>query len=766
MALGSLVVHLGLDAAEFTTALTKSEYQAKKFANDVKASFAGNLLADFAQNVISQFSRLPLALVDSIAAYKQLSEKIGASASSLSGLQEASNLSGVSLDTVAAASVRLTTALSKQDDESKGVGVALKAINIPLEEFKKLDPVSQLEAVAKKLAEFKDGAGKTAIAVALFGRSGAEALPFLNDLADAGGRNVRLTEEQIVAADRFTKQYALVKSEVSKFAQVVIAEAIPAFASLLKGITDVVNGSGKLGSSTVIADWAFTAARALAVLLESVTFVLKGIRALAGSFEAVFADMQLAGTFLANGGVIGLAFESTRKEMSDALEKRNKTVKEANARYVDLWNYDATAISKAIDRAQAASKNIVPDTRKDLGIPDLGGKGSKTKAFQDDAATKFLQTQREIEAVLRAQLSGEDKLGAAKKEQVKFEQMIADLKEKRTLTADQKSLLAAQDAIRAQLGQNVALEEQISIRARNLKREQEITEAMQKQAALVEKRKRDFADAEAAAQSYLDTLKTGFDRERQGMGIGQSGRDRLAGLTQIQDKYAQQLLQLESDRRKGMDDDVYTEELDRIRRFQSQALEEWDKHFGNIKELQQNGYLGMQDALADYLDNAANQFEQVKGLTENVFSGLEDVWVRFVTTGKLSFKEFSQSVIADVARMQAKMMLSKFLTGIFGSYDTGGLDSLIGTQSAKYPMATGTNYVPYDGFQASLHKGEAVIPKAYNPSAGGNGGKTSIVQNITIQGSPQMSRWEMERSMYNASVQAVNDKRNRGGTGW
>jgi hypothetical protein len=42
-------------------------------------------------------------------------------------------------------------------------------------------------------------------------------------------------------------------------------------------------------------------------------------------------------------------------------------------------------------------------------------------------------------------------------------------------------------------------------------------------------------------------------------------------------------------------------------------------------------------------------------------------------------------------------------------------------------LAVGTNYVPNDTL-AFLHKGEAVVPKQYNPSAGGAGG---IIINIT-----------------------------------
>ena len=44
--------------------------------------------------------------------------------------------------------------------------------------------------------------------------------------------------------------------------------------------------------------------------------------------------------------------------------------------------------------------------------------------------------------------------------------------------------------------------------------------------------------------------------------------------------------------------------------------------------------------------------------------------------------------------------------------------------------ATGTNYVPKDG-PAYLHQGEAVIPKAYNPAAGGNSRTDALLEGLT-----------------------------------
>ena len=48
------------------------------------------------------------------------------------------------------------------------------------------------------------------------------------------------------------------------------------------------------------------------------------------------------------------------------------------------------------------------------------------------------------------------------------------------------------------------------------------------------------------------------------------------------------------------------------------------------------------------------------------------------------------------------------------------------------PLADGTNYVPRDGFLATLHEGEAVVPKKFNPAAGGQPSTTTSAP-ITVQ---------------------------------
>lgn len=171
---------------------------------------------------------------DAIAKYQELSDKVGDAAEQIASLQPAADLSGVSLDTIAAASIKLTAALSKTDDESKGAGAAIKALGLDFEKFKQLKPVEQMDALAQAFNRFEDGAGKTATAVALFGKSGAEMLPFFKDLAEQGERQIRLTSEQIEAADKFSKQMAKLRGETSLLSQEIAGPLITALNTLIE----------------------------------------------------------------------------------------------------------------------------------------------------------------------------------------------------------------------------------------------------------------------------------------------------------------------------------------------------------------------------------------------------------------------------------------------------------------------------------------------------------------------------------------------------
>lgn len=424
-ALGSLVVSLGLDAAEFVDGLTKSEYQARKFVRDLTGATT-RAIGTFAAIGTAAAGALAAlgAAAETIAIYQDLGDVMGTTAENAAALQLAADISSTSLDTVAAASVKLTSALSKTDDEGKGAGAALKIIGLELKAFKELDPVTQFEQVAFALAGIEEGTKRTAIATALYGKSGAQLIPFLNDLAETGGRQVRLTQEQIRAADEYAKAYARVKSELSAVAQVAIAESIPAATALAtelsavaKAIFGINEEGGRLQASNAVREFASDAAVAIAVVVEGAIGAAKAIRAIGGSFQAVGADIGQAASVaraLANFGP-GQGIEETGRLINEASAKRDAVVREANQRYIDLWNYDGTRISDAIRQALSAEQRTLnrvqsdprelarrgrgPATLRQIDISGLANGTSTAQAKAADEAQRYLEgLQKQLQA--------------------------------------------------------------------------------------------------------------------------------------------------------------------------------------------------------------------------------------------------------------------------------------------------------------------------------------------------------------------------------
>lgn len=173
-------------------------------------------------------------------------------------------------------------------------------------------------------------------------------------------------------------------------------------------------------------------------------------------------------------------------------------------------------------------------------------------------------------------------------------------------------------------------------------------------------------------------------------------------------------------------------------------------------------------ALKVALEQAKNAADPLAKTLNDLFENdLQNALAGFLDgtkSAKQAFTEFANSVIADIAKIAAKNLAESILgigTGTSGSnggvggflssvigYFTGGggttAPGAVGGINAGMPaygLATGTNYVPYDGFQATLHKGEAVVPKEFNPAAGGSGmggGNTQHI-NVSVQGAPGQS---------------------------
>ena len=192
-------------------------------------------------------------------------QKIGVTTEALSALAYAAQLADVDLGTLQAGLGRLT---KFQSDAAAGTekNIALfKALGI---EFKNADgTLRNTEEVFRDLARvfqaLPDGANKTALALDVFGRSGANLIPMLNGGADGLDQMRQRAEELGIivdtetgrAAEQFNDQLSDLKLATTGLATAVAAELLPDLIRLVDKFTQATNsGDGFKSTANTIAE--------------------------------------------------------------------------------------------------------------------------------------------------------------------------------------------------------------------------------------------------------------------------------------------------------------------------------------------------------------------------------------------------------------------------------------------------------------------------------------------------------------------------------
>ena len=153
---------------------------------------------------------------------------------------------------------------------------------------------------------------------------------------------------------------------------------------------------------------------------------------------------------------------------------------------------------------------------------------------------------------------------------------------------------------------------------------------------------------------------------------------------------------------------------------------------------QQSFSEGWRQAGQKYRNNIKTDFEYAQQQAQNFTKGFEDAFVKFVQTGKLSFKDLANTMIAEFARIQAQKMLSGLFGGggFFSSLFGGGFMNGAGGMelAGSLGFANGGN-PPVGKFSVIGERGpELFLPRTAgtiipNHMLGG-GGSTTVNYNI------------------------------------
>lgn len=577
-------------------------------------------------------------MIQSMTGLKDASERVGTTVENMGALAAVAKVTGDDLGTVEAGIIKMNKALAGSDDETKGAARALDAIGLSIKDLRSLDPAEAFKRIAGALGQFENNGAKTALVMDIFGKSGAQLLPFLNDYVELSGLASKTTSDQAEMADQYERNLRKLQAAQQDLYKVVATQALPVANDFIQALLDVglqTNGV-KDSARSLAADGSLRtifeeAARAGAAFLDVASNIVKAIAQIGDSIGVVMMDLK-TGAKVAGLG-LGAGFtEEGQAAIKQALAEREAYVTEANKRLAERWDAGMTPFTDALekrfaDRKQAeagkGSQNEPP--KKRLVYGGSGGGGGGGGGGGSDPYTTELQSLGREAAKLQWQTQHIDKFAekitSAKEAQVQFDIEQGKFKD---LSAQQKeALLAAARAV-----------------------DQHAESLRQAQVGLEVTKQTEAIKANTAA-------------------MGLNTRDReLAALAQ----------DLEN---KGIKEG--TDLYNRLTEARRAALQE-------KADARANPLLGIKEGMAELGDEVNDRATQMKNVLTNAFDGAADALTEFVMTGKLNFADFARSVIADLAKMIIKQMLFNSLSaltgggGLFGlkfasggAFDSGGL---------------------------------------------------------------------------------------------
>lgn len=341
-------------------------------------------------------------------------------------------------------------------------------------------------------------------------------------------------------------------------------------------------------------------------------------------------------------------------ELNKALQSSQSNAQKLQAEYSKIDKLVKQAAAGGVQFNNDQIQQLRAAAEKQFGEKPEKVRAARVETVRDDAATKLLLDLREQQSALELQLSTSDKLTAAEKERAKFTQQIADLQSKDILTAEQQSLLANQDAIKAQLDKNVAIEQEIKLRDDALK--------LQDRAAQITK------SIEAAQASDEEQRQ----RQLDSFGLGSRARKQVEEQAQIRKEFQRFQEELVRDIPEDqLGSDQYKQAVQEIENSLNDSLAAHQKYYDDLAKEQEDWLNGAKSAFADYIDSANDLAGQTNDLIGNTLSGLEDAFVDFAVTGKTSFKDLADSIIADIIRIGTRLLISEAL-GMAGAGGKGG----------------------------------------------------------------------------------------------
>ena len=243
--------------------------------------------------------------IDAADNLNDLSQRTGVGVETLDKFGKAANDSGSSLEEVAKSMGKLAKGIV---DPASKTNEALKSIGVSSTDAQgKIRGVDAIMLdLADKFSKMPDGVEKTALAMEIFGKSGANIIPMLNEGKEAlNGYSATIDKDMAEAADKFNDSINKVTSSISGPFNQAITALLPTITKLAEGIAAAATAFSKLPEpvQTIIGAVAGLAA-AFVVLAPAINAIIGIFTALGGLFAGGGVFATIAGSLGALGPVV------------------------------------------------------------------------------------------------------------------------------------------------------------------------------------------------------------------------------------------------------------------------------------------------------------------------------------------------------------------------------------------------------------------------------------------------------------------------------
>lgn len=392
--IGALRAVLGIDTAQFETGLKSASSKLGGFG--VAAAGAA---AAAAAAFVAVGAAVGVALsrtIDDMDKLNKTSQKLGIPVEQLSALAYAADLSDVSFEQLSKGVGKLNKAMVEAAGKPMSDAAnAFRALGVSATDSSGKMKSSEvvMGEIAGKFEGLKDGAGKTAVAMALFGKAGADLIPLLNSGKEGlAEMNAEAAQFGAIVSGTAAKQAEVFNDNLTRLGYAVKGVIVQTAERLLPILVDV---------STKMVEAAKNSS-ALEVVVATLSFSMKG---LITTGVLVSATMQALGDTLSiiwgglarliKGDVAG-AFEHLKTKASDIATTATATMATLDA----TWKGSQSGAEGA-----AASTTKAAAAQKEFNFAAMAGK---------NAVDTFLDSQTKSIAARQAELLTDGMAAGAK----------------------------------------------------------------------------------------------------------------------------------------------------------------------------------------------------------------------------------------------------------------------------------------------------------------------------------------------------------------